>query len=59
MTSHIIQYKGYNIYYYEPLYKVENSWFKSFPQAQKYVDKLTEYDPNNYQILTTPKNKNK
>ena len=59
MNSHIIQYKGYNIYYYEPLYKVNDNWYTSFSQAKKYVDQLTENDENNYQIITTPKNKNK
>lgn len=59
MKSHVVSYKGYNIYYYEPLYKVEDKWFISFSQATKYVDELTKDDDSNYQIVTNPKNKNK
>lgn len=59
MNSHIIQYKGYNIYYYEPLYKVAENWYTTFSQAKEYIDELTKDDDSNYQIVTNPKNKNK
>lgn len=50
MKSHIVEYKGIKIYYYEPLYKVHDLDFPDFDEAKKYVDFITqeEEEQKNY-----------
>lgn len=50
MKTHIVEYKGLKIYYYEPIYKIGNLDFPNFEEAQKYINHLTkdEEEKNNY-----------
>lgn len=46
MRTHIVEYKGIKIYYYEPIYKVGDLHFPDFQEAQKYVDYITQEQEN-------------
>ena len=46
MRTHIVEYKGIKVYYYEPLYKVGNLDFPDFDEAKKYIDKITQEQEN-------------
>lgn len=50
VKTHIVEYKGIKVYYYEPLYKVDSLDFPDFDEAKKYIDKITQQqeDLNNY-----------
>jgi len=50
VKTHIVEYKGVKIYYYEPIYRVDNLDFPDFDEAKKYVDFITkeEEEQKNY-----------
>ena len=50
MKTHIVEYKGIKVYYYEPLYKVDHLDFPDFDEAKKYIDEITkeQEEQNNY-----------
>lgn len=50
MATHIIQYKGYNIYYESPLYRIGSfplRTYISFEEAKKEIDRVVEALENN------------
>lgn len=57
MKTHVVEYKGVKIYYYEPIYKVGSLHFPDFQEAKKYIDHLTkerEEENNYYPTKTKP-----
>lgn len=54
MDIHIIQYKGYNVYYESPLYRIGKfplKSFISFEEARKEIDRVEEALQNNLNEL--------
>jgi hypothetical protein len=59
---HTIQYKGYNIYYEEPMYRVGNiplKTFLSFEDAKREIDRVVETLENNLNDLMRLVHQNK